>query len=279
MPFSAEVYRIMIASPSDVIEEKKITREVIADWNNLHSTSRKIVLMAIDWEANSFPSLGNERPQNIINEQVLKYADILIGIFWTRIGSPTGLASSGTVEEIQRHVDCGKLAMLYFSDKPIPPASIDSNQYKELMKLKAEFQNRGIINHFKTTDDFKNNFSKQLTLLLNSDEFEQSFNRQSLTFKNNDIIENLPDTAIKMLIECSKDKMGQILKISFIGGIVYQTNGVKLNIDYTPRTLAKWDFGLETLLKLGLVQAVGAEGQIFKITEKGYVKVESLLKE
>lgn len=116
----------MIASPGDVSEERKVAREVILDWNNIHSFSRKIVLMPISWELNTFPSMG-ERPQEIINAQILNDADILIGIFWTRIGSPTGKAPSGTVEEIEAHINSRKSAMLYFSNQPVVASSIDND--------------------------------------------------------------------------------------------------------------------------------------------------------
>jgi hypothetical protein len=50
----------------------------------------------------------------VINRQVLADCDLLVAIFWTRIGSPTGSALSGTVEEIEKHLKAEKPAMLYF---------------------------------------------------------------------------------------------------------------------------------------------------------------------
>jgi hypothetical protein len=51
---------------------------------------------------------------------------LLVGIFWTRIGSPTGEADSGTLEEIERVGNAKKPIMLYFSKVPIEPDKIDS---------------------------------------------------------------------------------------------------------------------------------------------------------
>jgi hypothetical protein len=96
MSYSANVYNVMIASPGDVAKEKQLAREVVLKWNDLHSKQTKIVLLTISWETHSSPELG-DRPQAIINKQVLKDADLLIGIFWTRIGTPTGKAESGTL--------------------------------------------------------------------------------------------------------------------------------------------------------------------------------------
>ena len=71
------------------------------------------MMPAVD-EARVCPAMG-DRPQAIINKQVLANCDLLVAVFWTRIGSPTGVAVSGTVEEIQEHLNAGKPAMIYFS--------------------------------------------------------------------------------------------------------------------------------------------------------------------
>jgi hypothetical protein len=51
------------------------------------------------WEISATPAAG-DRPQAIINRQVVDQADILVGAFWTRLGTPAGRALSGTVEEM-----------------------------------------------------------------------------------------------------------------------------------------------------------------------------------
>ena len=117
MPFEAIVYKVMIASPSDVIRERKIIREILAEWNTINSESRGIVLLPVGWDTDVSPSMG-EHPQKIINKQVLKDCDLLVGVFWTRIGTPTEEYFSGTVEEIEEHLKSGKPAMLYFSNTP-----------------------------------------------------------------------------------------------------------------------------------------------------------------
>src|SRR2546428_13407073 len=114
MSYKAEVYNVMIASPGDVNAEREIAREVILDWNNINSFTRKIVLAPIGWEYNTVPATG-DRAQAIIDQQILQNADILVGIFWTRCGTPTGKALSGSGEELEEHSLPWKEAMLYFS--------------------------------------------------------------------------------------------------------------------------------------------------------------------
>lgn len=47
--------------------------------------------------------------------QLVDKCDMAVGVFWTRLGTPTDLAASGTVEEIERLGQADKIVMLYFS--------------------------------------------------------------------------------------------------------------------------------------------------------------------
>ncbi|HEX4117404.1 MAG TPA: hypothetical protein VHX99_01265, partial [Rhizomicrobium sp.] len=97
MTYQATVINVMIASPNDVASERRLIKEVVQEWNAIHAQHRGLVLMPLGWETHSSPELG-ERPQGIINKQILKDCDLLIAVFWTRLGSPTGKSESGTVE-------------------------------------------------------------------------------------------------------------------------------------------------------------------------------------
>ncbi len=162
MPFNARVVKVMIASPGDVANERQRVREVLAEWNNIHAEDRKLVLMPIGWETHSTPTMG-DRPQAIINKQVLANCDLLVAVFWTRIGSPTGVAPSGTVEEIQEHLNSGKPAMLYFSSAPVRPDSVDDKQYAALKKFKQECYKKGLVESYDSIGEFGNKFSRQLS--------------------------------------------------------------------------------------------------------------------
>jgi hypothetical protein len=58
-------------------------------------------------------------------------------MFWTKMGTSTGVAESGTVEEIDQFVAAGRPALLYFSRRPIDPDKIDLKQHKKLGQFKA----------------------------------------------------------------------------------------------------------------------------------------------
>ena len=144
MSYDAKVFNVMIASPGDVASERNIIREMIYEWNAVHSKARKIVLLPVGCESHTSPEMG-KRSQEIINKQVLYKCDLLVGVFWTRIGTSTGEYISGTVEEIEKHIDAAKPAMLYFSDQPARLDSVDSVQYEKLQEFKGLPKNLWVI--------------------------------------------------------------------------------------------------------------------------------------
>jgi len=66
--YQAMVYRVLIASPSDVPEERRSIPEVIHGWNDLHSVDKAVDLLPVKWETHATPEMG-DRPQAIINNQ------------------------------------------------------------------------------------------------------------------------------------------------------------------------------------------------------------------
>jgi len=163
MAFQATVYRILIASPGDVGTERELISDVIYEWNALQASRANIVVLPVKWETHSAPLLG-DRPQEIINKQLVQDCDLLVGLFWTRIGTHTGVSESGTVEEIEHFIEQGKPVMLYFSSKPIDPTKIDIGQYQKLDAFRSKMRPLGLIESYENEADFKEKLSRQLTI-------------------------------------------------------------------------------------------------------------------
>jgi hypothetical protein len=164
MPFKATVLRVLIASPSDLAEERDIVSETINEWNVTHGILYNLFLLPVRWETDSAPRLGS-RPQAIINQQLaITDCDLVIALFWTRIGTPTGVAASGTIEELQHFIDAKKedRIMLYFSNSPINPDKIDVEQFKALSEYRDAMRRKGLIETFDSIYDFRHKFSIQL---------------------------------------------------------------------------------------------------------------------
>lgn len=145
--------RVGIACPSDVRDEVADIFNLIHDWNSDNSDSEKVVLIPKHWSRNSYPILDGEA-QSIINYQIIDRLDILIAIFQNKIGTPTINSQSGTVEEITRVYESGKPVLVYFSEKPIDPRLVESQEFRSSRDSLARFRNElyslGIVDTYST---------------------------------------------------------------------------------------------------------------------------------
>lgn len=163
MSFQAQVFKILIASPGDVDEERQAIPEVISRWNNSNAESNGVVLLPVKWETHSAPLLG-DRAQGVINNQVVTTCDMAIGVFWTRLGSPTGLSESGTAEEIEWFIKNNKPVMVYFSSRSIDPKNLDIEQYSALKEFEKKMQKIGLTGSYTSITDFKEQLLNQISI-------------------------------------------------------------------------------------------------------------------
>lgn len=163
VPFTARVIQVLIASPSDVRDERAVVAEVIHEWNSVNARERGVVLMPLRWETDTRPALGLP-PQLWINSQIVDHADVVIGVFWTRLGTPTSDAVSGTVEEIDRAGVAGKPVMLYFSRAPVDPESLDLDEYARLAEFRTRTYPRGLVEKYAGLEEFRSKVSRHLAM-------------------------------------------------------------------------------------------------------------------
>jgi hypothetical protein len=161
IPQKGLVFRILVASPTDCAQERKIISEVIGEWNAVNSWSRATTLEPVLWETHSRPEMG-ARPQEILNKQFVDRCDLIVGAFWTRLGTLTGEAESGTAEEIERFRKAGKPVLIYFSSTPVVPDSLDVDQYKALSEYKKQLGKDGLYAQYDTHSEFRQKFTQHL---------------------------------------------------------------------------------------------------------------------
>lgn len=277
MSFNATVLNVMIASPSDVATERQNARDIIHAWNAIHAEDRQLVLLPSGWESHAAPLMG-DRPQAIINKQVLERCDLLVAIFWTRLGSPTGEAASGTVEEINKHLSAGKQAMIYFSNAPVRPDSVDEQQYGALKQFRKECEGRGLIDTYSSMEEFRDKFTRQLTQTI-----MREFKRPAAVTEG-DILDMARQPAVpqvsaeaqQLLLECSEDPGGVVMCIPTLSGTIIQTNRKHLAEMGNPRSEAKWKSAINELVNQELLEPRGQKGELFGITNAGYEAADRL---
>lgn len=272
MVYQANVVSVMIASPGDVMKERELVRGIIHETNDLHAANNKTVLLPVGWETHAAPELAG-RAQEMINKNILDKCDLLVGIFWTRLGTPTGEAESGTVEEIKRHVDAGKPAMIYFSSVPVAPGSYDVDQWEALLAFRDWCKGKGLIEFYDDTSGFIEKFRRQLQIILRDSDYltaqlstawsQSADSPETLTTVT------LLDEAATLLIEAAKGD-GEIMQFDSVGGKLIQANNTDFCDTWERRKVAKWEAGLAQLEELGLIADQGYKREVFGLTAKGF---------
>ena len=278
MPYNARVLKVMIASPGDVANERQIAHDVIAEWNDIHSEDRGLVLKPIGWETHSAPTIG-DRPQAIINKQVLANCDLLVAVFWTRIGSPTGVAVSGTVEEIQEHVSAGKPAMIYFSSTPVRLDSVDEEQYAKLNEFKQEMKKTGLVESYDSLGEFRDKFSRQLTQTIIRAYPIATTTTSTTTTPPPPLPVTPPmsDEANELLAAAASDPTGRLIRIRHLGGLLVQASGRRFAKEGDARSEARWEGVIKELEDLGFIEDRGFKREVFAVTHEGF-RIADLLR-
>ena len=145
--------KLAFCGPGDVKREIGIAQEVVTEWNLQHGEASGFWIKHQHWTTDSHPDLC-DRPQGVINRQVIDDADIIVAIFWSRFGTPTGVADSGTQEEIRRGVLLGRRVMVYFSDLEPIPSTADRQQLDHLWDFRQELQSTGSVGGFHPGTNF-----------------------------------------------------------------------------------------------------------------------------
>ncbi|QTC93163.1 hypothetical protein IFJ75_02490 [Brevundimonas goettingensis] len=283
MAYKANVVSVMIASPSDVPTERALVRQILTEWNDVYSKREALVLMPVGWETHSSPELSG-RPQDMINERLLADADLLIGIFWTRVGSDTGKAISGSIEEIDRHRKAGKPVMIYFSEAPVRPDSVDREQYEKLKEFKSWAMTEGLVQTYQSLDDFRMKLQRQVPLALQQNPYLQSvigaaeggyvtvnLDPDMGSFRSAE--PSLSEAAAALLRSAVQD--GTIMVLRTLGGTHVQA-GRETFGDNSPRDTARWTGAVEELVKRGFLSDRGHKGQLFAVTNAGFEYAEEI---
>ena len=153
--------QVFVASPSDLVDERKVLEEVIDEINLTWSDAHNIRLELVKWETHTRPEFG-EDGQDVINRQIGDEYDIFLGVMWGRFGSCTNRADSGTEEEFDRAYSRLKTSpgsvqiMFYFKDAGIPPSKMDPAQLVKVQEFKRKIASEygGLYHEFESLDEF-----------------------------------------------------------------------------------------------------------------------------
>lgn len=161
MSYDQKVLEVFVASPGDVAEERAMLEPIVAEINQTWARHLGVRLELVKWETHARPGVGTDA-QAVINSQIPDDYDVFIGIFWSRLGTPTARAESGTVEEAERALERYRKdptrmqVMFYFSDAALEPSAIDVEQFGRLQEFKRRLRGDegALTRSYKTKDEF-----------------------------------------------------------------------------------------------------------------------------
>jgi hypothetical protein len=183
------IYKVLIASPCDVLAERDGAERAIYKWNRINAERIRIFLMPVRWEADVYADVGLSS-QEIMNNQIVSDCDLLIGIFASRIGTKTPKADSGTLEEIY-YFEKNKLPiMLFFKNLLSDADRVDNVQFQKVQKLRSHYSKKRIYKEYSNPSEFEDIVFSQLS---------QRFKKTAPKDSNVDISVN---NYCKSILEC-----------------------------------------------------------------------------
>jgi hypothetical protein len=295
-PIKATVLNALIASPSDVAAERDAVEAAIHEWTANHHVSTGIVLHPVRWETHSYPAMG-DRPQAIVNKQIVKSAHFLIGIFGSRLGTPTGAADSGTLEEIEEFRKTGRHVALYFSTAPVP-RDADRTQLEALERYKATLQTEGIVFTFGSVDELRRLVTSHLprivaevaAKLMSDGGGSRAQNarapKEQPAEPKRAVLQKAPPPLsangeldpkeIELLWTASRSSNGEILHSVTLDGEDIRANDRHFLLNADRRTVSEWLSALRGLEARGFVEALSEDRDFFRLTGEGYSTADEL---
>lgn len=152
MPRSLEaraVLRTFLASPGDVAAERAAAGQVVEELNLAWSRFLGLSLELVRWETHAWPGADVD-PQALINRQIGDEYELFIGIMWSRLGTATHRADSGTEEEFERAyarhvVDRGSVRIMFYFKSAPPPADAEPAQLAKVAEFRERIEREGVL--------------------------------------------------------------------------------------------------------------------------------------
>ncbi|OXS73234.1 hypothetical protein B1B04_13190 [Lysinibacillus sp. KCTC 33748] len=240
MGFKAEVLRVLIASPSDVSQERDEIEQAIFKWNTVYSENMQVVLLPARWE-NVAPTYRGEDPQQILNEKLVSKCDLLIGVFWKKLGSATASHPSGTLEEIDLFIQQEKEIMLYFVDKHITMDE-DFSEIQRVQAYKKEYQAKGLYYKYDITKIVEHLYTKVTDYKRKSSDVTNISQESSVSFGplSTGDIKNEELLSIESMILSGVLTDSELLLIKFIMDTEERYLGSRLKSEHTLAQIKEW---------------------------------------
>lgn len=165
--------QVVLVSPSDVADERGVVQAVVDELNRGIAADRGCRLSLWRWEADARPGVHPEGPQGLIDELMdIQHADLVVGVFWKRFGTPTTDADSGTEHELRHAWACWQEhgrpeVMVYFCQRPyFPKAADELAQWARVLAFRDALPDQQLWWAYETLGQFERLLREHLTRFL-----------------------------------------------------------------------------------------------------------------
>jgi hypothetical protein len=172
MPSAITAYRVFIASPSGLDEERRRFREILNEFNEDQAIESGVMFIPIGWE---LTLAGMGRPQGLVNDDLQRcdYSVLLLHDRWGNPPSLIGPYSSGTEEEyhlVRRLITEGtmKNLVVFFKEVDESRLSEPDAQLENVrdFKRKLEAEKELLFYTYASTADFERRLHRHLAAWL-----------------------------------------------------------------------------------------------------------------
>jgi hypothetical protein len=177
---AARTIRIFASSPDDVQDERGALEAVVAELGETlraFAPEKEVGLELVRWETHTHPDIApGSSPQAAVDAQIPPDFDVFVGVMWTRFGTPTPSAGSGTEHEFrqayERRRTTGRPAhiLFYFCQAPPPYAAMMDNaeQIALVREFRKELSGLGLVGAYEDRTLFAEQVRRDLTRLIST---------------------------------------------------------------------------------------------------------------
>ena len=234
--------KVVVASPSDVQNERDSLEKIIKKVNDNNAHDWGLHLDIVRWESDAYAGFHINGPQGLI-DTVLKIedCDIFIGIFWKRFGTPTKDGMTGTEHEFKEAYEAWKNnknnkphIMIFFNHKKYYPVNIkESEQQTAVLKFRENFPQEGLWWPYNGINNFKELVEDQIIryLRMNRQEIDHSIEKQKNEIQKRETLQleelEQQDEIKKILTDYTNSLKRKVSKIRKVGD----------NLEYEPEVV------------------------------------------
>lgn len=159
------VIRLVLASASDVADERLIAEKIIQEMNQSTAMRLGFVIDLVRWE-DVPPGFHEGGAQDLIDESFrIAESDLVVGLFWKRLGVGT-LHEIGEARAARKASGRPRILLYFRVEGKLPVTREELNHFSGLLDFKEQVRTEGLYKEYPDPPEFEKQFRHNLTDIL-----------------------------------------------------------------------------------------------------------------